>query len=90
MKPLNVFGKTIAVEFVSDLENAGEFYAEKSLIKVLKEKDKDKEQLHLLHEFVHAICHRTGLTQAIPHELEEVICEVISHAFWENFKLTRK
>lgn len=90
MKPFNVFGKTIVVEVVSELDNAGEFCAEKSLIKVLREKNKDEQMLHLLHEFVHAVCHRTGLTQAIPSELEEVVCEVMSHAFYENFKMTRK
>lgn len=90
MKPFNVFGKTVAIEVVEDLEDAGQFCSRQSLIKVLKEKDKGQQQLHLLHEFVHAICYRTGLTQAISSELEEVVCEVISHAFYENFKLTRK
>lgn len=85
-----MFGKTVAVEFVDELENSGEFYPKESLIKVLKDKDKGQVQLHLLHEFVHAVCHRTGLTQAIPSELEEVVCEVISHAFHENFSLRRK
>lgn len=90
MKPFNVFGATVAIEFVKELENAGEYCPNDRLIKICRDKNKDKEKLALLHEMVHAICDRCGISQAIPNELEEILCENISHAFFENFYLRRK
>lgn len=38
----------------------------------------------LLHEYFHAVLHRTGVTQAIPSELEEVICETFATFLVDN------
>lgn len=90
MKPFNVHGRWIDVRYVSGLENSGEYHSAEKLIKICKTQSKELQRLALLHEFVHAVCDRCGITQAIPTELEEVICEAISHAFHENFNLRRK
>lgn len=90
MKPLNIFGKKVEIEYHSDLENDGEYLYDYHLIKINKSLSKEQKELTLIHEIIHATFHRVGLRQATPNELEEVIAETIAHALYENFNLKRK
>jgi hypothetical protein len=44
----------------------------------------------LLHELFHACFHECSLTQGIPHELEEVIVDLLSRVVVENFTIRRR
>ncbi len=45
----------------------------------------------VLHELIHSVIHRVGIDQAnIGDGVEEILCESISVALVENFKINRK
>lgn len=62
----------------------------KQLIVVDETMDKAMKNETLVHEFVHALSSRLSWRQAIPKELEEVMCDQIAKAFVENFDIKLK
>lgn len=92
-KTLNILGQKVKI-IEMDLEGSllG-FYKYKEQFIALEEKEDchtpDKMNT-LIHECVHAVFHRSGVTQALSNELEEVICENIATMIIENFDLKLK
>lgn len=94
-RSIEVYGQRISVRKVSKAvgefnpkDHDGFFDKEKSII-YLSAKDKNTEAT-FLHELIHAVCHRVGVTQAIDDSVEEVIAESISVAVAELFDLRFK
>lgn len=87
---VKIFGQDISVEFsdkVSDLHN-GNYVDEKILI---HPKCPKKELTRVfIHEFLHAVCERTSISQGIPSETEEIIVDALSKAIEENFYIRFK
>lgn len=56
------------------------------------QKEKENEFWHvLIHEIVHAAWFRSGIYQTkLSHDVEEIVCEVLSVVFNENFSLKLK
>lgn len=44
----------------------------------------------LIHEIIHAVLHRNGITQKLSEPIEEVICESIANCIVDNFELKNK
>ena len=44
----------------------------------------------MLHEFVHAVIHESSVNQAIPIQLEEIICDQIAKCLCQNFTIYPK
>lgn len=44
----------------------------------------------LIHEIIHAVLHRNGITQKLSEPIEEVICESIANCIVDNFELKVK
>lgn len=90
---LNIFGKKIKVKTVKGLREqgiAGLFSPSSLEILISEEQTKECAIETLIHEVVHSVINRTGINQSLSHELEEVICENVSKAICENFKLALK
>lgn len=93
MKSLNVLGKRVPLKKVKGLTRDTGMLAyydtELKLIAYDHDLAADKIMPTLIHEMVHAMFDRSGLSQAkLPLELEEVIAEVFQTVLLENFKVT--
>lgn len=85
-KTINIFGKIYRFEYL-DLEDQnidGEHKAK--LNKIIIDKNlKGKELTHtILHELGHALFHRMGWRQAIPHEVEEIVVDTFATFLVDN------
>ena len=47
-------------------------------------------QATFIHEMIHAISKRVGLSQSIDRDIEEIICESIANCITDNFTLVPK
>lgn len=86
-----IFGQEIKVEFsdkVPETDNANYDLDGKILI---HPKCPQKELARVfVHEFLHAVCHRTSISQGISDDAEEMIVDLMSKAITENFFLRWK
>ena len=90
---LNIFGKKVPVKVIDGLMEsgiAGLFKPQTEEIYIAKKQTKDDAVHTLLHEIGHAVIQRTGIKQAIPHEIEEVIVENMATVIIENFTISLK
>lgn len=91
---LNIFGLRTPVKVTKNLALnhgvMGLFSKTKNEILIAEDQTKDEAIQTLLHEAGHALFSRVGTTQAISHELEEIIVEQYSIMMFENFNLTIK
>jgi len=86
MKPtaLNVFGKTYRIEYKPLEDVDGECHNKKALIEVDETlQGKDLAQT-LLHEAFHAVFHRLGYSQAVHHDIEELMCDSFATFLIDN------
>ena len=86
-KSIKIFGQTFKFQYV-DLEDQdidGEVKAKKSLIIIDENLEGEELQHTMLHEIGHAIFHRMGWKQSIPHELEEVIVDTYATFLIDNY-----
>lgn len=88
----NVMGKQIKIVLKSmpidedDPKCVGLYIPEKSLIYVSKDESPQEQLIIAMHEILHALIHRCGLSQtSLTHDNEEIICEVFSNFIIENF-----
>lgn len=93
MKSLDVLGKRVPLKKVKNLTRETGMLAyydtEAKIIAYDSELSQERFLPTLIHEMVHAIFDRSGLSQAkLPLELEEVIAEVFQTVLLENFKVT--
>jgi Zn-dependent peptidase ImmA (M78 family) len=87
MKSLNIKGQKYRVKFdpkMSD-DTLGECDKIRKIIRINSRYESKTQHQALLHEASHAIFHEVGLDQAISGEIEEVICESFSTAFYKLF-----
>lgn len=85
-----VFGQEGKVEFsdnVPDDRNA-EYHC--GTISIHPECPRRELARVFLHEFLHMVCDRTSVSQAIDLPTEEMICDLFSKAITENFYLRFK
>lgn len=92
-KTVNILGQKVKIVEM-DLEGSllG-FYKYKEQYIAIEEKEDSHSPNKLntlIHEMTHAVFHRSGVTQALSNELEEVICENIATMIIENFDLKLK
>lgn len=73
--PLGVRFRVELVDKVDEEESAGETYAHHRVIKIANEMDTKRRWSTLLHEYIHASLHVTGLDAVISDELNEVIAQ---------------
>ena len=78
--------KVYKVDRTQMTEEAGICFPEDGVI-FLRDDKPDSMIRTLIHETVHATAHRSGWTQSISTELEEVICESISTVMFENIDI---
>lgn len=87
---LNIFGKSVPI-LKLDLEgNLGLFDPKDFTISLDNSLDEDPIELMAteLHELIHAVAERTGLTRTSIHaDVWETICENISRAIVENYEV---
>lgn len=88
----DIYGKKIKYTF-KDLSTHGEdghFDSEKSEIAIHSGLKGQKRTSTILHEEIHAILHRVGLTAGLNSIVEEQICESIAVWLSENYTLRSK
>ena len=92
---LNIFGQIIRVlkrrDMIASSGCRGMYRPDEKLIEI-DESQVGYEYWHtLVHEIVHSVIYRTGIDQArLDPGVEEILCENVSTAINENFKLTKK
>ncbi len=89
---LNILGEKVKI-IESDLQGAllGAYLYRERVIQIEKKEIHTPDKMStLIHEMVHAVFARSGVTQAISNELEEIICENIATMITENFDLKFK
>ena len=89
---LNIFGKKIKVlkkKKLAENHNAyGAYIPDQNLIVIDAGLVGNAYLQTVIHETIHAILDRSGICQGLVNEqLEEIICENISTAMMENFKI---
>lgn len=85
-----IFGEKVDIEYsdqVPDSDNAN--YIEGNIL-IHPECPKKELARVFLHEFLHAVCNRTSISQGISGDAEEMIVDIISKALTENFYLRFK
>jgi hypothetical protein len=86
---LNIFGKGFPIvreDIIGSHNSLGLFDNEKIILDISL--DGDELIQTELHELIHAVAERTGLTRtSINGDLWEVLCENIARAIVENYKL---
>lgn len=89
---LDIFGMKIKVVYddMSAANLCGVFIADQKKIVIDDQQTKEQQMQSLIHEVIHSISYRQGWCQVVSKETEEFICEHISTALCENFKLTKK
>lgn len=91
---LNIFGRKTPVKVVNNLAKDhslhGLFSKEKNQILIAEDQSKEEAVHTLVHEILHAMSHRGGLSQALSHDIEEVLAEQIATVICENFTLSLK
>lgn len=87
MKPttLNVFGRTYRVVYRTfDEDIYGECKNKQALIEI-DESLTGRDLIHtIIHESIHAIFHRLSYSQAIHHDLEELLSDTIATFLVDN------
>lgn len=90
-RSLNIFGKCVPVfklDILSTQGNLGLFDPTEFKIILDPTLEGVEEQATELHELIHAVAERCGLTRTSIHDdLWEAICENISRAIVENYEL---
>lgn len=89
---MDVFGHRYRIKLQKDLiENGLHGFCDKRKKIIVLDSKLNAETIHtLVHELIHAVCGRTGLSQAISGETEEIIAENIASVICENFELKFK
>lgn len=88
---ISVLGQEVKIEYV-DLgvsSNYGEYHDDCSTILIDKNLSEDIMMQTLLHEVVHVVCARLGISgqSEFPALVEEVLAETFSKAIIQNFRL---
>lgn len=90
---LDILGMKVKVKY-SDLnkENlCGKYVYDEKTIYVNSTLNRETQHVTLIHEFLHAVFDRAGLTQAkITSDAQEIICDQFAKALTENFKVIKK
>lgn len=91
---LNVLGQRVTVISRKDLrleESAdGIYYALESKIELDKSLNKDEKLRALLHEMVHAVCARLGLSSTgVSSDVEEILCEGVANVIADNINVIK-
>lgn len=88
---LNIFGKSVPILKLDLDGNLGLFDPHAFTISLDKSLEGTELLATELHEVIHAVGERTGLTRTSIHvDLWEVICENISRAIVENYEVIPK
>lgn len=91
---LNVFGSKVAVLQVKNLSFTqgilGQYDPQTNKIIIDSEQGNDEKTKTIIHEAVHALLKRVGVTQTMSQEIEEVICVGVENLIFENFRLQLK
>lgn len=93
MKSFDVLGKKIKVIFRDMTEEAicGHYLYMDNIIEVNTAMNRETQEVTLIHELVHAVMYRSGVTNTkISSDTEEVICDQVAKVITENFKLVKK
>lgn len=87
MKSIEIFGKTYKIEYrdLTEEHNFGYISHTHSMIIIDKNLKGAERELTIMHEFLHGVLTRVGVSQPLSSELEEVIVESISTFLVENF-----
>lgn len=89
----NILGMKVKVKYADlNKENlCGKYVYDEKTIYINSTLNKELQKVTLLHEFLHAVFDRAGLTQAkITSDAQEIICDQFAKALTENFKVTKK
>ena len=87
-----IFGQEMGVEFsdkVPETDNAN-YDLEEGKILIHPQCPQKELARVFVHEFLHAVCHRTSISQGISEDAEEMIVDLMSKALTENFFLRWK
>lgn len=92
---LNIFGRIVNVmkrkKMTEQTGCTGLFYPTEGRIELEAELVGDEYMQVLIHEIIHCVIHRVGIDQArIGDGVEEILCESVSTALVENFKIQKK
>ena len=91
---LRIFGQRVKVKIVDGLIESrsavGYYDPTNSIIAIDSSLDKQEFQTTLLHEVMHVIFCRLSIVQSIEPQLQEILCDVIAKALYENFILKNK
>ena len=90
MKSVMIKGTKYKIKLIKDLTKYQGCYGQCSRVdkKEIELEYSMNSELYtktLIHELMHGLFYETGVTQAIPLELEEVLCENISNQMWDTF-----
>lgn len=86
----DVFGKLIQIIHVDMEESMGEYDSQTLTIKIKKGLQISDEISTDLHEFLHAVFDRIGVSAIISNDLEEIIAHCVSEALCENYDIEPK
>ena len=89
-KSVDIFGKPYLIKMINNLDSVGLCDFDNSIIYVRANQSPEQIFITLLHEINHAIQYRTGLYQALPIQIQEVISENFSVAYREIFNMNFK
>lgn len=91
---LNVFGQRTQVTLVKNLALhfgcVGQYNPQNKTIQLESDQSNDELCKSLIHESIHAMAHRTGISQSISRELEEIFAESVSNLIFDNFNVQLK
>lgn len=84
-KSVDIFGETYKIEYKKNLGNDGVCHKDTKLIEIDDSLTGLEFKKTLIHEYIHAVCSRLGISQAIGSEVEEVIAESFSNFFNDHW-----
>ena len=90
MNSITIKGQRYKIKYVDTLQDDYGIYVgscdkKRKVISILKGQTEKETALAILHEVGHAIIHETGIDQALPDHLEEIIVENFSTAYYKIF-----
>lgn len=92
MKSLTVFGKKISIQRapLSSQGILGFYSPHENKVVICTSLSGEAYYATLIHELMHCVFVRAGLAQSIRTEVEEIVCEQVSIAILENFKIKQR
>ena len=87
---ISVFGQIIPVLKEPLDEYDGMYCSDKKTILIKDTLKDDQYLITLIHEFIHSVFDRVGITHQLSDDLEEIICHCLSESLLENYDIRTK